>query len=231
MFVPLHDDNPWRSISYPYVTRSLILVTSLIFIVFQSGLVLDTADEVDGALSVVPAALSGEDGFFTTVALIPEPLTYVTYMFLHGTFLHLIGNMLFFWVFGDNVEDAMGHLRFVGFYLLCGIIAAAAHTAAMPYSDSGLIGASGAVAGVLAAYLILHPRVKVWALVIWPIPLRLRAMWLIGLWIAFQFISVLVATDDGTAYWAHIGGLAAGAALIPFFRRPDVPLFDRGLAA
>ena len=99
----------------------------------------------------------------------------VTYMFLHGGWIHLIGNMLFLWVFGDSIEDAMGHVRFIMFYLMCGIFAAFAHILMMPHSDLPLIGASGAVAGVIAAYLILHPKVKVWVLALWRIPIRITA--------------------------------------------------------
>jgi membrane associated rhomboid family serine protease len=123
----------------------------------------------------------------------------------------------------------MGHGRFLAFYLRCGAAAAIVHAVAFPYSQTPLIGASGAVAGIMAAYLILHPRVKLWVLVLARIPLRISAMWAIGAWIVFQLVSVLLATDSATAWWAHIGGLVAGAVLIPFFRRPGVPLLDRGL--
>jgi membrane associated rhomboid family serine protease len=163
------------------------------------------------------------------LAVIPESLTFITYMFLHGSWMHLIGNMLFLWVFGDNVEDAMGHGRFLLFYLLCGAVGGFAHAFVAPTSEAPLIGASAAVAGTLSAYLILHPRVKLWVLFLGRIPLKLRAMWVIGAWIAFQFFNLFVALDQETSYAAHIGGLAAGAILIPFMRRPDVPLFDQGL--
>jgi membrane associated rhomboid family serine protease len=139
--------------------------------------------------------------------------------------------MLFLWVFGDNVEDAMGHWRFLGFYLLCGIIAGVAHAVAVPNSSAPLVGASGAIAGCLSAYLILHPRVKLWVLAFGRIPLKISAMWAIGAWIAWQVGGVLLGVKDDTAWWAHIGGLASGAILIPFFRRKDVELFDRGLPA
>ena len=140
--------------------------------------------------------------------------------------------MLFLWVFGDNVEDAMGHLKFLAFYLLCGIAGGLAHAAFLPSSTLPLVGASGAIAGVIAAYLMLHPRVRVWVL-------------------AFRIASVADAGGagagvlggdavrhggcsspaDGVAWWAHVGGMVAGAVLVLFMRRPGVPLFDRGLAA
>jgi membrane associated rhomboid family serine protease len=231
MFIPLYDDNPLRTIETPYFTRALIVVTSLIFVIFQSGLVIDADDATAGGYAVIPAAFLQGAPLRETLAVIPEPLTFVTYMFLHGSWLHLIGNMLFLWVFGDNVEDAMGHWRFLGFYLLCGIIAGVAHAVAVPNSPAPLVGASGAIAGCLSAYLILHPRVKLWVLAFGRIPLKISAMWAIGAWIAWQIGGVLLGVKDDTAWWAHIGGLAAGAILIPFFRRKDVELFDRGLPA
>jgi membrane associated rhomboid family serine protease len=150
-------------------------------------------------------------------------------MFLHASWLHLIGNMLFLWVFGDNVEDATGHFRFLLFYLACGAVAALAHSFVLPESELPLVGASGAVAGVIGAYLILHPRVRIWVLLLWRIPVRLSAMWVIGVWIAIQLVNALTVQGDGVAWWAHVGGLAAGAILILFLRRPGVALFDRNL--
>lgn len=227
MFIPIHDSNPLRRIETPYATRLLILLTVAVFVVFQSGLVAEPPEASLIAFAMIPAEL----GFGAERAgPVPAPVTLLSYMFLHGGWLHLIGNMLFLWVFGDNVEDAMGHLRFLVFYPLCGIAAALAHAAAMPGSAVPLIGASGAVAGVLAAYLILHPKVKIWVLFLGRIPLRLTAMWALGGWILFQVFNIFVALpDDATAWWAHVGGLVAGAVMIPVFRKPGVPLFDRGL--
>jgi membrane associated rhomboid family serine protease len=231
MFIPLYDDNPWRSIGYPWVTRTLILVTIIIYVVFQSGLVLDAQTASLGAFAVIPAEFHMGGGLRSTFALVPEPVTLVTYMFLHGGWMHLLGNMLFLWVFGDNVEDAMGHARFLAFYLLCGVAAGLAHALAFPVSEAVLIGASGAMAGTLAAYLILHPKVKLWVLVLGRIPLKISAMWVIGAWFAFQVFNIFIALDESTAWWAHVGGFLAGAALVPFLRRRDVPLLDKGLAS
>jgi len=231
MFIPIYDHNPLRTITRPYATRGLIVFSVLVYLVFQSGLVFNADLAAAGGYAVIPDEFLHHTGLRATLAVIPEPLTLVTYMFLHGSWMHLGVNMLFLWVFGDNVEDAMGHWRFVAFYLLCGIAAGLAHALARPESPVPLVGASGAVAGVLAAYVMLHPRVKLWVLVLMRIPLKISAMWVIGAWIVLQVINAAHATDDGTAWWAHLGGLAAGAVLIPFFRRPDVPLFDRGLAA
>jgi len=135
--------------------------------------------------------------------------------------------MLFLWVFGDNVEDAMGHIRFIMFYLMCGIFAGLVHSWMMPNSDLPLIGASGAVAGIISAYLILHPKVKVWVLALWRIPIKLNASWALGIWVAAQVASLFFDSEENVAWWAHIGGLAAGAVLILFMRRRGVVLFDK----
>jgi membrane associated rhomboid family serine protease len=227
MFIPLYDYNALRTIRTPVVTRTLIAVSVIVFVVFESGLVLDAQMASVGAFGVIPAEFHLGAGLRSELAVIPEPLTLVTYMFLHGGWMHLIGNMLFLWVFGDNVEDAMGHLRFIMFYLMCGIFAAVVHSWIMPNSDLPLIGASGAVAGIISAYLILHPKVKVWVLALWRIPIKITAYWALGFWIAMQFAYLVFDTDESVAWGAHIGGLAAGAVLILFMRRRGVLLFDR----
>jgi membrane associated rhomboid family serine protease len=144
--------------------------------------------------------------------------------------MHLIGNMLYLWIFGNNVEDAMGHVRFVLFYLLCGIVAALAQALPNPDSTIPMIGASGAISGVLGAYLLLYPRARVLVLV----PLgyytrlvHLPAMFVLGFWFVLQLINsaLLTQTGGGVAWGAHIGGFVAGMALIPLFKRRNVPLF------
>jgi membrane associated rhomboid family serine protease len=155
-------------------------------------------------------------------------------MFLHGSWMHLGGNMLYLWVFGNNVEDAMGHVRFAIFYLACGAVAALAQAAQEPSSTIPMIGASGAIGGILGAYLLLHPHARI--LVVVPfgflIPLRIPAFIVLGLWFVIQFIATASSTGDdgggGVAYWAHIGGFAAGLVLVLVLKRRDVPLFDRG---
>ena len=232
MFIPLHDTNPLKKISFPYVTVALIVLNVGIYAVLQTGWFIPLEDENLTAFAVVPAQFLASTGGDNSIlasggVLVPERLTLVTYMFLHGGWIHLIGNMLFLWVFGDNIEDAMGHVRFIMFYLMCGIFAALAHTYMLPQSDLPLIGASGAVAGVIAAYLILHPKVKVWVLVLWRIPIRITAAWALGIWILAQFANLFFASDEAVAWWAHLGGLLAGAVLILFMRRRGVVLFDR----
>ena len=232
MFIPLYDINPLRTIHWPYITYALLLVSVASFVVFQSGLVVKGGDVASAAsFGVIPAEFHRHAGLRDTFAVVPEPFTFVTYLFVHGSWMHLIGNMLFLWVFGDNVEDAMGHLRFLIFYLLTGICAALAHATASPLSDAPLVGASGSIAGVVGAYLILHPRVKLWVLLLMRLPIKISAVWAIGGWLVFQIAMLTAGGDQSTAWWAHIGGFAAGVLLIPVMRRPGVPLFDRGLVA
>ena len=240
MFVPIHDDNPLKAISYQYVTLLLLALNVAIFIFEQ--IVVD--DAMVASFGVVPrelmlAKLSGGHVINPAQALpIPERDTLFTYMFFHGDIVHLFGNMLFLWVFGDNVEDAMGHLRFFVFYIACGVFAGLAHAFMQPASTIPLIGASGAVAGVIAAYLMLHPHIRVWVLAMKVIPLRIPAYFALGAWVATQLVMVLAqvmtprgAQADYVAWWAHIGGLLAGAALIFVMRRPGVPLFDRAVTS
>lgn len=230
MFVPLRDDNPIKVITFQYVTVALI-VANVIAYLFE----LTKFDDFPflASFAVIPSELLYSSAFGSPLVTndavaVPEKLTLITYMFLHADWLHLLGNMLFLWVFGDNVEDALGHFRFLVFYLLCGIAAALLHAMIIPDSTVPLIGASGAVAGVIAAYLMMHPRVTVWVLALKVIPLRISAAFVLGFWIILQLMMVLLPPDAGnTAWFAHIGGLLAGAVLITVMRRPGVPLFGR----
>ncbi|MFD0461254.1 rhomboid family intramembrane serine protease [Microvirga aerilata] len=157
----------------------------------------------------------------------PVELTLATNIFLHGSLFHLIGNMLFFWVFGDNVEDAMGHLRFILFFLLCGMAASLAHAFITAEPHRPLIGASGGVSGVVAAYLILYPRVKIWGLFLKGIPLHLPAYWTIGFWFVLQLVAAFMGGDESVGWFAHLGGFIVGAILIPFMRRRYDPVLAR----
>lgn len=233
-FIPVWDTNSLERIHFQAVTLVLVTANIVIYVVFQSGAVqMASLDSIWG-FALIPAELLNA-GFFGDAsyqlydgqAEVPERLTLVSYMFLHGNLMHLFGNMAFLWVFGDNVEDAMGHIRFLLFYLMCGIFAGLVHTFAVPDSPQPLIGASGATSGVIAAYLMLHPKVRLWVLALPFIPLRINAGIALGFWVLFQFFSLLYAADSHTAWWAHIGGLGAGALLILFMRRRGVPLFDR----
>ena len=231
MFVPLYDDNTLKSIRFQFVTIALIAVNVAIYLLEASGL--DEAAIASFALiprELFDMSLPGAGTIETVnVPAMPEQLTLVSYVFFHGDVFHLAGNMLFLWVFGDNVEDAMGHIKFLVFFLACGVFAGLFHAWLAPASESPLIGASGAVAGVIAAYLMLHPHVRVWVLAFKAIPLRISAALALGLWILMQVVMVLLPEAGPVAWWAHIGGLIAGAVLILFMRRPGVPLFDKGL--
>ncbi len=233
MFVPLHDVNPLKRIRYQYVTVGIIALNVAVFVLFQTTLIFPNTEDTALGFAVVPADLMQHGpllGGQVAAPLgfpMPERITLITYMFLHAGWLHLLGNMAFLWVFGDNVEDAMGHVRFIMFYLICGVAAAIVHAWVMPDSELPLVGASGAVAGVIAAYLILHPRVKVWVLALWRIPIKITAAWALGFWVLLQFLNLFVESDDNIAWGAHIGGLLAGAVLILFMRRRGIPLFDR----
>jgi membrane associated rhomboid family serine protease len=248
VFVPISDDNPLRVISWPIVTVTLIVLNVLIFLYELTP----TGQHVVASFAVVPTELFGvgvvggpANGPLDRLP-VPEGLTLISYMFLHGDPLHLVGNMLFLWVFGDNVEDAMGHAKFLGFYLLCGIVGALAHALSAEFGFAALlmkgpavsqaagqiplIGASAAVAGVIAAYLMLHPHVRVWVLAFRFIPLRVSALLALGAWILTQFAMLLVPDVGPVAWWAHIGGIVAGGLLVVVMRRPGVPLFDRPTA-
>jgi membrane associated rhomboid family serine protease len=151
-------------------------------------------------------------------------------MFLHGGFLHIAGNMLYLWIFGNNVEDAMGHVRFLAFYLVCGVAAAFTLAYVDPASRVPMVGASGAISGVLAAYVLLFPRARVTVLVPLIIifyPFRISAVWVVGFWFLLQLFSAAATQpgQPGVAWWAHVGGFAAGLLLTPFLKSSDFPLF------
>jgi len=220
-FIPLGDRNPRVVIGHPYVTWGLIAACVLAFIV-HSGLDPRTGHLVALRYGLIPATITGEAALSPEVAAIPPWATLITSMFLHGGVMHLVMNMLFLGIFGDNVEDAMGHGRFLAFYLICGAIAGAVHVAVLPGTTEPMIGASGAVSAVLGAYLVLHPRASV-TILLGFLPLVLPAWLLLGLWILFQLLSAFTAGDGGVAWWAHVGGFAAGVALVFPFRRKTLP--------
>ena len=217
-FMPIHDDNERARIATPVVTWGAILICSVVFI-WQAGLPEAVEYRRLLALGFVPGRLLGELQLRPDLAILPAPLSLATTQFLHADFPHLLGNMAFLYIFGDNVEDAMGHLRFALFFLLCGVLAALAHGLTEPSSAVPLIGASGAVSGILGAYLVLSPRARILAL-FFVAPLRLPAWLLVLGWFAVQFFFGLSTFGEGArvAYWAHIGGFAAGIALLPVCR-------------
>ena len=223
--IPLRDDNP--TTHPPVITIALIVACVLVFL-WQS-MNMARMEQIIMMLGAIPAALTGISP--AGHAALPAPLTVVTSMFLHGGWMHLIGNMLFLWIFGNNVEDSMGHIRFVMFYLVCGCIAVLAQTLALPDSTIPMIGASGAVSGVLGAYLLLYPHARV--LVLIPLGLLSRILYLpavlvLGLWLALQVVSALLADpgQPGIAFGAHVGGFLAGMLLIPLFKHRAMRLWN-----
>lgn len=226
MFIPLHDANSLRHIRLQVVTIGLIALNVVVYLLTTMGSEDAAIANVYG-LGFIPSVAFDRLDLPPELFMVPDDATFLTYAFLHGDLFHLGGNMLFLWVFGDNVEDALGHVRFLAFYLLCAAAGALVHGLAGPDSQVPLIGASGAVAGVVSAYLMLHPRVKIWVLAFGRIPLRLPAFIVLALWIGFQFVMFAVAGEEQVSWACHVGGILAGALLVVVLRRRGVPLFDR----
>jgi len=227
--IPLKDDTP--SALPPYGTVSLIVACVAVFL-WQRTLDLDAGRRAVDALGAIPAVLLTDARLPVDLQWLPRYASMFTYMFLHGGWLHLLGNMLYLWIYGDNVEDAMGHARYLLFYCLCGVTAIGVQAVSDPHSAFPIIGASGAISGILGAYLLLFPRAKVLTLVLLPFfftTLRLPAMLLLLLWFAVQLVSDLAVHggDTSVAFRAHIGGFVAGMLLVPLLKRRDVPLFAR----
>ncbi|WP_373505035.1 rhomboid family intramembrane serine protease [Aestuariivirga sp.] len=222
MFIPLHDSTPLKVIRFQLVTVTIIALNVVMYL--TTG-----AFNTDAVLSViavgwglVPGELTGMLPPVLGYNPIPEPFTLITYEFLHGSWWHLISNMLFLWVFADNVEDAYGHASFAMLYIVCGVVAGLAHVALQPGSGLPLVGASGAVSGILGAYVILFPKARVWILLFLRIPIRIGALWVLGGWFGLQLFSYWMdygKPDANIAWGAHIGGFLAGMAITYAIRR------------
>lgn len=212
MFLPIHDNAVLKLIRFQFVT-GIILIINVVLFIYTHVLVGDAGEvSIATSLGAIPALFTDQATLDPSLQVVPEPATLLTYMFLHASWLHLIANMAFLWVFADNVEDSFGHGGFLLFYLICGVVAALAHIYTAPASQAPLVGASGAVSGVMASYLVLFPRARVWVLLFMKLPIRISALWALVGWFAFQVISLL-ATQEGNvivAWWAHIGGFLAG---------------------
>ncbi len=224
MFLPLHDTNLVRHIKFAWVTYALMALNIALFSV-QSVLSPGAFEQATIDFGMIPIVV--RDLYPQPLPWLPDWANLLTYAFLHAGWLHMLINMLFLWVFGDNVEDAMGHLRFLLFYLACAALAALAHIALNLDGNGPLIGASGAVAGVMGAYILLYPHARVFVLATFvvPIPLPVPAMWMLGFWIATQVFSVLIGSEEPVSWWAHLGGFIAGMALAPLLKRREVPLW------
>ena len=222
--LPVYDDNP--RLARPIVTILLIAACCLAWL-WQVMLAPTEGIRVVYQLGMIPASLFGHALLPPDLAVVPPWMTVLTSMFLHAGWLHLLGNMLYLWIFGDNVEASMDRVRFLVFYVACGAAAAFAQALADPQSHIPMVGASGAIAGALGGYLVLHPRARVLMVILIPIlwPRFYVPAWIVlAVWFGLQLFGEFGSTGDGVAYWAHIGGFVAGMALVPFFRRRGVPL-------
>jgi membrane associated rhomboid family serine protease len=226
--IPLHDDNPTRI--KPVLTVMLIAANVLVFF-YQLSLGPRQEQTLVYQYGAIPAVVVGTRHLPAQLAAIPPVLSLFTSMFLHGGFLHIIGNMLYLWIFGNNIEEAMGRARFLVFYLVCGVLAALAHILSNPSSVIPTIGASGAISGVLGAYLLLYPRARVLTLI--PLGFFTRLIYIpagivLGFWFILQLISGSLGSPEGggVAWFAHVGGFVAGMALVGLFKRRDVRFFN-----
>ncbi len=220
--IPISDDNPGRHT--PFITWILVASCVLAFI-WQLTLTPDAEEQVAYALGFVPAFFFSDDPDTGWPAL-----TLFTSLFLHGGLMHLAGNMLYLWIFGNNVEDALGHIRYLVFYVVCGVAASLAHGIVDSGSTVPVIGASGAISGVLAAYVLVFPRTRITVIIplgVLLYPTKISALYVVGFWFVIQLISAALTPpgEPGVAWWAHVGGFGAGLLLTPFLSR--FPLFGR----
>ncbi len=227
LILPLYDDSPVPRV--PVATYGLIAGCAAVFL-WQQGLPPRAAEAAIYGYGMIPAVLFGQVELPAHLRALPAPATLVTSMFLHGGWAHILGNMLFLWLFGRGVETALGAGRLLLFYLLCGIVAGLTQAFTNPAAEVPMIGASGAIAGVLGAYLILHPRgnvtVLVWFFVFFRF-IAVPAVILLGLWFLLQLLSAMTSdpAEPGVAFWAHVGGFLAGMVLVFPFRRRSVRLW------
>jgi membrane associated rhomboid family serine protease len=221
MVFPLYDDNPFKRARVPVVTWGLLALNVAIFLYQVSVSELEIRAFL-ASFGATPAAVLRN---VPQEGQVPVEVTLLTYMFLHGGWEHIIGNMVYLWVFGDDIEDALGPARFILFYLAIGIASAVGYSALNPESTTPLVGASGSISGILAAYLLLRPCARV-SIFFFRMIIRVRAYWVIGGWILLQLFHIVSQASDGVAYSAHGAGLVAGAILFLIMRPAGVPLLQ-----
>jgi membrane associated rhomboid family serine protease len=230
--IPIRDENP--HFLTPYATYAIVALNVLAWVLVQGFGTEPVLSRSVCTLGLVPGELLHKlpagthvplgPGISCVIGDTPAWISVFTHMFLHGGWMHIIGNMWFLWIFGNNIEDSMGHVRFVVFYLLCGLAAAGLQTLANPASGIPMVGASGAIGGVMGAYVLLYPRVNVHMLFwfgFYVTTFAIPAVWMLGYWFLVQVlggVGSIGAEGGGVAFWAHVGGFAAGALLILLFR-------------
>ena len=213
--IPLKDDNPTSG--RPIVTYVLIASCILVFLI-QLGSQSYKTGQLFYSYGLIPSVLMGKNQLPIDLYVVPGYITIFTSMFMHGGFMHLAGNMLYMWIFADNIEDNLGPSKFLVFYLLSGVGAAMTQVLMDTHSQVPMVGASGAIGGVLGAYLINHPKAKVLVLIpfgFFSQLIKIKALYVLGFWFILQFIS----SGGGVAYAAHIGGFVSGMILILFFNK------------
>jgi len=225
--IPIKDINPTERFA---IVTLIIIVLNIAVFIYELALGPQASEIFVDSFALIPKRLFSRvpEAFH----VVPAGAAIFTSMFLHGGFLHIAGNMLYLWIFGNNVEDSMGRIRFIVFYFLCGFIAAYTHAIANAASTVPMIGASGAISGVLGAYLLLYPRARVLTLIAFGLYIRtveVSAMFVLGFWFVLQFLNALLSSGagGGVAWFAHIGGFIAGILLIGIFKRRDVQWWSR----
>jgi membrane associated rhomboid family serine protease len=220
VLTPIYDDNPFTQPTKPIISWCLIAANLAVFS-YESAAAQAGFERLIDTFSLTPAALRLQHGQAPLAPL----ATLLTYQFFHADIGHLLGNMIFLWVFGDDIERALGHWRFLLFYLGSGVIGALAFVAHDPGSNIELIGASGAISGVVVAYLMLRPCAKITVL-LGIIPLRISAYWVVGVFVMTQLWNLGAASKSEVAYWCHFGGMLGGAVLLLLLKPPSVRLFE-----
>ena len=226
--IPLRDDNPTEIT--PVVTVAFIIACVLVFL-YEISLPMPSGEAFVYMYGAIPAVVLGHTRLPPELVSLPAYATLISSMFLHGGWMHLIGNMLYLWIFGNNIEDVMGHAKFVVFYLICGVLAALGHALIDPESTIPMVGASGAISGILGAYLLLYPHARVLVLIPYGFigTFYVPAAMVLGLRFVMQVFSggmSLGHQGGGVAFFAHIGGFLAGMALIGFFKHPHIRFFN-----
>jgi len=221
--IPLKDDNPTNS--KPIITYCLIIICIFVFLIELVSPTYRTG-EFFYSYGLIPSVLLGKLKLASSMYVIPAYLTIITSMFVHGGFMHLIGNMLYMWIFADNIEDSLGKVKFLIFYLLCGTGAAMAQVFTDTNSQIPMVGASGAIGGVLGAYLVNYPKAKILVLIpfgFFSQIIKIKALYVLFFWFILQFINSALNNSNGggVAYAAHIGGFISGVILILFFNKKN----------